>query len=240
LLKTSRFLLLLLAALLMVATGCKSAGKPEQLAALDNAYQAGLLTKDEYDAKRRTVMGTAEEPGPIPVTPLAPSPKAIRPPIHAAATAPRRASVVPPAPPVKSSGPPEGGSAGEAEPAPLAGCEDAEYKSGGQKGAQERFFAASPETVRRAAVAALTSLDFDIRKNSNKEIEASKKRHIGVIVGAGGERVILTFAETERGGQSGTRVIGRTKKNFFGHVAQRTWTDAVLAQMVCKLNASSR
>jgi len=113
-----------------------------------------------------------------------------------------------------------------------------EYKPGGQKGAEERFFAAPPEAVRRAAVSALDGLDFNIHKTSKNEIEASKKRHIGVIVGAGGERVILTFQKTERGGQSGTRVIGETKKSFVGHMAQRTWTDAVLAEIGCKLRSS--
>ena len=94
--------------------------------------------------------------------------------------------------------------------------------------------------VRRAAISALDSLDFNIHKNSNKEIEASKKRHVGVIVGAGGERVILTFQKSERGGQSGTRVIGDTKKNFVGHMTQKTWTDAVLAQIGCKLREPRR
>jgi hypothetical protein len=244
--KMSRFLIVLLAALMVIANACKHTDKAEQTAALDNAYQAGLLTKDEYDAKKRALTGTGESPAVAPVpapvlSPVAAPPLKISPPpAHVAVAAPRRASAVPAAPPVKPSGPPSGANAREVEPAPLAGCEDAEYKSGGQKGAEERFFAAPPEIVRRAAVAALNSLDFNIRKNSNKEIEASKKRHIGVIVGAGGERVILTFKETEREGQSGTRVIGQTKKNFVGHVSQRTWTDAVLAQIACKLSASSR
>jgi len=122
----------------------------------------------------------------------------------------------------------------EPAPAPLKGCEDEDFKSGGQK-SDSRFFAASPEAVRRAAVAALESMDFNIRKNTGKEIEANKKRHIGVIVGAGGERVTLTFQKSERNGQSGTRVTGETRKNFVGRLAQRTWTDAVLAQMACKL-----
>jgi hypothetical protein len=128
----------------------------------------------------------------------------------------------------------------EPEPAPLAGCEDVEYKSGGQKGSQSRFFAASPDAVWRAAVSSLESLDFNIHKSSNKEIEASKKRHVGVIVGAGGERVILSLRKAERGNQSGTLVIGETKKSLVGRMAQRTWTDAVLAQMACKLRESSR
>lgn len=257
-------LTMLLALLLGTAPACKHDNKTEQLAALDNAYQAGLLTKDEYEAKKlaltkteaKTGAGTAPPqtpaPVPIPSPPPAPptsAPVAIPPPSAeivqpppkpAPALAPRRANAPPAAPLTPAARPPSDSPVHQLEPAPVAGCEDAEYKSGGQKGAEERFFAASPEMVRRAAVSAFDSLDFNIHKNSDKEIEASKRRHLGVIVGAGGERVILRFKKTEHGGQSGTRVIGETKKNFVGHVSQRTWTDAVLAEIACKLHDSSR
>ena len=52
--------------------------------------------------------------------------------------------------------------------------------------------------------------------------------------------MILTFQKTERAGHSGTHVIGQTKKSFVGRVTQKTWTDAVLAQIACKLRESSR
>jgi hypothetical protein len=233
-----------LAAVLLSATACNRTNKTEQLAALDSAYQSGLLTKDEYDAKRRAL--TAAAPTPVaaqaPAPLLNPTPAAAPPP--APPQAPRDSSppaaspITPSSQPITPSVPRSGAVAHEPEPAPLAGCEEVEYKPGGQKGAEERFFAAPPEAVRRAAVSALDGLDFNIHKTSKNVIEASKKRHIGVIVGAGGERVILTFQKTERGGQSGTRVIGETKKSFVGHMAQRTWTDAVLAEIGCKLRSS--
>jgi hypothetical protein len=227
---TDRFLIALLAAVLLTGTACRGANKAEQLDALNNAYQSGLLTKDEYDAKRLAltaaapapVEAPAPAPAPNPAPPIAPAPKEV-PPAPAVTTVPRSDA-----------------DAKEAEPAPLAGCEDAESKSGGQTGAEERFFAAPPEAVRRAAVSALGNLDFTIHKNSNNEIDASRKRHIGAIVGAGGERVILTLQKARSGGRSGTRVIGETKKNFVGRVTQKTWTDAVLAQIACKLGESSR
>ena len=87
---------------------------------------------------------------------------------------------------------------------------------------------------------ALEAMDFTIHKNSAKEIEATKRRHIGVLVGAGGEKVILTFQKFSREGQNGTLVSGETRKNFVGRLAQRTWTDAVLAQMGCKLREGVR
>lgn len=243
----NRVLTIFLAAVLLVATGCKRTNKAEQLAALDSAYKAGLLTKDEYDAKRLALtvaepaatLAPAPAPSSSPTT--APPPNITQPPAQPGpGLAPQRANALPSAAPIRSSAPPNVAPAIESEPAPLRGCEDAEYKSGGQKGAEERFFAAPPEMVRRAAISALDSLDFNIHKNSNNGIEASKKRHIGAIVGAGGERVILTFQKSERGGQSGTRVIGHTKKNFVGHMTQKTWTDAVLTQIGCKLREPRR
>jgi hypothetical protein len=226
----NRFLIVSLATLLAAATACQPhPDKAKQMAALDNAYQAGLLTKDEYEAKKLALNGatgsSASTPTPVPVAP----PKA----------SPSTAAIPQAVGPTPSSAA-GGAQANEPEPAPLSGCDAAEVKSGGKKGTEERFYAAPPDAVRRAAVSALGSLDFTIHKNSEKEIEASKKRHIGAIVGAGGERVILTFHQTERAGQSGTRVTGETKKSFLGHVAQKTWTDAVLAQIACRLDKSAR
>jgi hypothetical protein len=122
----------------------------------------------------------------------------------------------------------------EEEPAVLAGCEDEEFKSGGQKEVS-RFYAAPPEDVWKAAVATLNGMDFNIHKNTEKEIEATRRRNIGVVVGAGGEKVTLTLKKATNQGRSGTMVTGETKKSFVGRLAQRTWTDAVLAQMACKL-----
>ncbi len=121
------------------------------------------------------------------------------------------------------------------EPAPLAGCEDTEVKSGKEKGKQERFFPMPLAKVKEAAVSALNALEFEVKKDTDKEIEASKKRHVGVFVGSGGEKVALRFEEAEEGGQKGTRVIGETKKGFVGRAGQKSWTNAVLAQTACML-----
>ena len=240
-----RLLLPLLTAALLLAPACHRTDKAEQLAALENAYQSGLLTRDEYNAKKVALTGAplpAPAPTPAPV-PTAPPPAAAAPEtpkVERPRPAPVKAPPPPaPAAPEKIEAPPPAAEVHEPAapaPAPAAGCEDADFRSGGQKGAQERVFAAPPETVKRAAVSALTSLDFNIHKNAGNEIEASKKRHLGVIVGAGGERVILTFEKTSRG----TRVIGETRKSLVGRVAQKTWTAAVLAQIACKLRESGR
>jgi len=124
------------------------------------------------------------------------------------------------------------------EPAPLAGCED-EVKSGKEKGKQERFFPYPVAKVKEAAKGALAALEFEVKKDTDKGMEANKRRHIGVFVGSGGEKVVLHFAEAEENGQKGTRVSGETKKGFVGRVGQKSWTNAVMAQTACQLRSAT-
>ncbi len=125
----------------------------------------------------------------------------------------------------------------EPEPAPLAGCQDAESRAGGPNAVQERFFPASEDSVRQAALQAFANLDFTVHRSVDHEIEASKKRHLSVLVGAGGERVILHFSIAKKNGQPGTKVTAETKKSFTGKLAQKSWTSAVLAQMTCNMRS---
>ncbi len=119
----------------------------------------------------------------------------------------------------------------------MAGCDDAEYRSGKVKGAKQRFYPASPEEVKKAAREALARLDFNLHKDAGNEMEASKRRHIGVVVGAGGERLLLHFEKSHEGNQTGTMVTGETKKSLIGRLAQKSWTNAILAQIACHLRA---
>lgn len=125
--------------------------------------------------------------------------------------------------------------AAEPEPAPLAGCQDAESRAGGPNGTQERFYVASEDAVRSAAVKAFANLGFAIHNSTTHDMEASKKGKLNTVVGAGTERVILHFANAHRNGQAGTRVVGETKRGFMGRVTQKSWTSAVLAQIGCNL-----
>ncbi len=105
---------------------------------------------------------------------------------------------------------------------------------------QERFFPMPVATVKKEAVAALKSLDFTIHKDAGNEVEASRNRHIGVIIGSGGERVVLQFVVAQQGGQKGTRITAETKKSIVGRLAQKSWTNAVLAQTACMLKDAPR
>ena len=256
------------AALLVLSTAaCKKANRGEQLAALDSAYQSGVLSKSEYDAKKLALMGPAPAPPtatapPAPAPPDAAAPSVTpapppnapskTPPVPVRARAVPKAPVPPPAvPPAR---PPVAATAAQPQPiaqppatpdrpaaetelGPLAGCEGAEYQSGDVKGARRRFYVAPIDAVKRAAATALSSLDFDIHKNAGNEIEASKRKHISAIVGAGGERLLLHFEKSQQGSLAGTLVIAETRKSFVGRVSQKSWTNAVLTQIACHLRA---
>jgi tRNA(Leu) C34 or U34 (ribose-2'-O)-methylase TrmL len=100
---------------------------------------------------------------------------------------------------------------------------------------QQRFFAASEDAVRRAALQAFAKLDFVVHNSTAHEMEASKKGKLNTVVGAGTERVILHFSNARENGQAGTRVVGETKRGFMGRVTQKSWTSAMLAQISCNL-----
>jgi len=140
-------------------------------------------------------------------------------------TAPAQPASAPPTAPATPSAP----ASGEPEPAPLKGCPDAETRAGGPSGAQERFFPASEDAVRAAALQAFANLDFTVHNSTAHEMEAAKKGR------AGTERVILRFESTSSNGQDGTKVVGETKRGIMGRVTQKPWTGAVLAQIECNL-----
>jgi hypothetical protein len=167
-----------------------------------------------------------------------PPPTQAAPPVYAPPpTAPPRAAQSAPVAPQESpqATPQAPAEPDEPEPAPLAGCQDAESRPGGRNVVQERFFPVSEDLVRQAATRAFTSLDFIIHSSSGNEIEASKKRHLSAVVGAGGERVILHLSSAQQSGQAGTRVTAQTKKSIVGRVSQKSWTTAVLAQIGCNI-----
>ena len=167
-------------------------------------------------------------PKPVPVQQAAP------PPVSTPAVSTPPEPVASPPAPVRQPVPPAAEPV-EVEPAPLAGCQDAESRAGGPNAVQERFLVASEDSVRQAALQAFANLDFTVHRSTDHEIEASKKRHLSAVIGAGGERVILHFSNSKKNGQAGTKVTAETKKTFTGKLAQKSWTSAVLAQIMCNL-----
>jgi outer membrane biosynthesis protein TonB len=244
--------------IVLAGAACNRNNKAEQLAAIEDAYRSGILTQSEYEAKKAALFGS---PGPAaaPKSEVSPSraPRVVTPPpaeprpVAPPAKAPEQAQKKSPFPEENASSPepapdpaspPPNSSTAESTPAPAEerharrACEDIEYKTGNEKGKQVHFFAAPPARVKAAALKAFDSLDFTIQENAPNDIEASKRRNLGVLVGAGGERVLLHFEGVQQGGQNGTRVTGETKRNRFLGPRQKSWTNAVFAQTDCILS----
>ncbi len=219
---------------LLLMAGCHRGDKATKLAALESAYRSGVFTTEEYDAKKAAIAGQPTAPAatvPVAAQPAIPAPQAEIP--QAPTPEPPRSRPVKASPftaaeAVQSAEP-------KSEPAPKAVCEDAESKAGKEKGVQERFFPKSIATVRKATEAALKNLDFNIDKDSGNDLEATRRHHIGRLIGVGGERLLLHFEKSQKDNRTGTLVTGETKKRFVGRIAQKSWTNATLAQIACQL-----
>jgi hypothetical protein len=264
-------LLAVVAWLLVGGAACNRRPQSGPEAALERAYKSGILSKDEYEAKRAALREPpAPAPAPVapvaapPATPAAPAPLAPAPtPAPAAVAAvrvnrpkPAAPPVVAPEPPAREPAPapqpvarrvnppapvpPPASVARDEEPPAPSACADTEARPGKEKGQQERFYPVPVARVRAAAVKALKDLEFNIHRATDTEIEASKKRHIGLVIGSGGERMTLHLEEAVQGNQKGTRVTGETKKGFVMRAGQKSWTKAVLDQTACMLHASAR
>ena len=267
------------AAILLGTAACSRASKSGPEAALDRAYQAGILSKSEYDAKRAALLASAgappaaapaspapappppppaaapaPPPEPAPVTPppprpaVAPAARPAKPAVQQPAPAPApervkeapepvsQAPAPPPPPPARVPPAPVVPDEKPSEPAPTAACADTEIRPGKEKGKQERFYPVAAPKVRAALLQALKDLEFEVHKASGAEIEASKKRHIGLVVGSGGEKLTISIEESTESGRKGTLVIGETKKGFVMRAGQKSWTNALFEQTGCVLH----
>lgn len=101
----------------------------------------------------------------------------------------------------------------------------------------EHFFAAPADKVKQAIVDAMKAIECTPDKQTDTEIQGQRKRHIGVMVGSGGEVLSFTLAPATENGVAGTKVVGDTKKTFAGRMGQKSWTDAVLTRAECLLKA---
>src|SRR5579864_5181048 len=85
--------LMAIAAMILVGAACTRPAKTGPEAALDRAYQAGILSKSEYEAKKAALLASASAPVNAPAP--APAPAATTAPAPAATTAPAAATSPP-------------------------------------------------------------------------------------------------------------------------------------------------
>lgn len=84
--------------------------------------------------------------------------------------------------------------------------------------------AASKDIARKV----LAAIDASIKVDSDAQIDAQRNRHVGVLVGSGGEELTLTFkAETAKT----TFVTAATKTGFVGGAGQKAWSCQIVDEM---------
>jgi hypothetical protein len=75
----------------------------------------------------------------------------------------------------------------------------------------------------------LAGLDAKVTASSPTEIKAERNRHIGLLVGSGGEELNVTLQPVSN---NSTFVTVATKTGFVGGAGQKAWSCQVVDQMV--------
>ena len=74
----------------------------------------------------------------------------------------------------------------------------------------------------------LTAIDAKPSSETDTHINAQRNRHIGVVVGSGGEELLLTFKSAT---SETTFVTAATKTGFVGGAGQKAWSCEIVDQM---------
>jgi len=88
--------------------------------------------------------------------------------------------------------------------------------------------------VLAAAKQAATTYGCDVKKEKADYFECTRDRHVGVMVGSGGEKV--TVQATEKGNE--TRVEIKTGKGFVGRLGKKNWSTPIFDDMLKTLKGS--
>ena len=117
---------------------------------------------------------------------------------------------------------------------PTAGqVQEASTPSKGSKDV-DRSVAYPLAQVLDAAKQALTTYGCDIKKEGPEYLECTRDRHVGVLVGSGGEKVTVRLGAD--GGQ--TRVEIKTGKGFVGRLGKKNWSTPIFDEIVKTLEGS--
>jgi hypothetical protein len=85
-----------------------------------------------------------------------------------------------------------------------------------------------------AAKQAFATYGCDVKKEKPDYLECTRDRHVGVMVGSGGEKVTLQL--TAKGDE--TRVEVKTGKGFVGRLGKKNWSTPIYDEMMKVLKAS--
>ena len=104
---------------------------------------------------------------------------------------------------------------------------DASAKDG-KKNTTILVLEAKPEAIHAAALEALASIGCQIKKDSPLAIEAKRPNKVGLAVGSGGEKLLVTI-KSVADGKTEVKVV--TKKTMMGVIGQKRWNDEVAAHI---------
>lgn len=88
--------------------------------------------------------------------------------------------------------------------------------------------------VLSAAKQALATYGCDVKKGKPDYLECTRDRHVGVMVGSGGEKVTVQLSA--RGNE--TRVEIKTGKGFVGRLGKKNWSAPIFNDMMKTLKGS--
>lgn len=106
--------------------------------------------------------------------------------------------------------------------------ETAEKEKDGKKNTTIVVLNATPEAVHAAALEALASVGCEIKKNKPNQIEGKRPNKVGLAVGSGGEKLLVSIASV---GEGKTELKVVTKKTMLGIVGQKRWNEEVAAHV---------
>ena len=124
-----------------------------------------------------------------------------------------------------------------AQPQPvLRAASQAEKNDDGSKDSKDvdRTIAHPAAKVLEAARQALTTYGCEVKKTKPDYLECTRSRHVGVVVGSGGEKVTVQL--TDMGPE--TRVQIKTGKGFVGRLGKKNWSTPIFDDMMATLAGS--
>ena len=79
------------------------------------------------------------------------------------------------------------------------------------------------DAVQRAVKIGMQTYGFDIKQEKPDYLEGTRSRHVGVVVGSGGEKVTVKLSPES----GGTRVKIDTGKGFVGRMGKKNWSTPI-------------
>jgi hypothetical protein len=82
------------------------------------------------------------------------------------------------------------------------------------------------DAVQRAMKIGMQTYGFDIKKEKPDYLEGTRSRHVGVVVGSGGEKATINLSPES----GGTRVKIETGKGFVGRMGKKNWSTPIFKE----------